>query len=152
MLTTTLATTDSKPLTMCVGTAENESKSSWEFFLIDLGHSLMNSIPESKQENLVFMSDRHTGIIDGVEKWFLGKSTPIPSYASHREYQISDKQQWILLGAAEADDEEEFEDNFQEVVKASTRAEPLSTMKGTWCCLDISITLFEILCPYQQLG
>ena len=71
LLSATFQTTDGHLLTMCFGTAPTESMESWSFFLVNLRQALLQYCPDIKDlSQLVFMSDRHRGLLAGIPLHF----------------------------------------------------------------------------------
>ena len=70
LLAATYSTTENSLVTMCYGTAEKETESSWKFFLINLRQTIKTFCPSIEWKKLVFMNDRHIGILKGVKQYF----------------------------------------------------------------------------------
>ena len=71
LMTATFETTDGRLLTMCYGTAPSESNQSWSFFLLNLRQALQKYCHSLRSyDQVVFMSDRHKGILKGVSTHF----------------------------------------------------------------------------------
>ena len=71
LMTATFETTDGRLLTMCYGTAPSESNQSWSFFLLNLRQALQKYCHSLRSyDQVVFMSDRHKGILNGVSTHF----------------------------------------------------------------------------------
>ena len=138
LLSATFATTEFNLLTMCVGTAEKESVASWDFFLANLRHSLLKFCPELKWDKLVFMSDRHLGIISGVRKYFSGNHHLYCLVHLLRNVGCSNKVREYFWKAAEAKDEADFDDYFQELVNFTPKAKGLVDFKDRWSRFAIS--------------
>ena len=71
LLSACFGTTNNRILPMCFGTASGESNEAWFFFLKNLRQVLKIFCANySDWSSIVFMSDRHTGIINGIYTLF----------------------------------------------------------------------------------
>ena len=133
MLAATVATTEMKLLTVCFGTAVCEVNVAWDFFLANFREALRKYCPNLTADKLVFMSDRHGGIIKGVEKHFKGSHHLFCILHIIRNLKnLSNEMRCLLWKAAESIDEKEFEHNFQELVRGVPKATALHKIRWSW--------------------
>ena len=70
LMTASFMTTEGHILSMCHGTAPRETINSWAFFLRNLRQAMTFFCGDFDWKNIVFMSDRHDGIISGIKNVF----------------------------------------------------------------------------------
>ncbi len=138
ILSATFATTDLKLMTMCIGTAESESGSSWTFFLTNLRQALIKFCPELQWNRIVFMSDRHKGLIKGVEKIFPSNHHLFCVWHLLNNCKCSGNAQSFFWKAVEAENRLEFNTYFQMFVDKVPRAERLRELESKWSRFAIS--------------
>jgi len=132
MLAATVATTEMKLLTVCVGTALCEVNDAWDFFLANFREALRKYCPGLTKNKLVFMSDRHKGLLSGVKKHFKGSNHLFCILHIIRNLRNLGDKRRFLWKAAESIDENEFEYNFQELVKNIPKAKSLYEIRDSW--------------------
>jgi len=109
LLAATFQTTEGHLLSMCYGTAPGESIESWCFFLMNLRQVLRKDCPQIDYRSIVFMSDRHNGIIKGVEQHFPESKHLFCVMHLLRNLYTSRMQIATFWEAVEATDEELFQ-------------------------------------------
>ena len=132
MLAATVATTEMKLLTVCIGTALGEVNDAWDFFLTNFREALRRYCPEFLKSKLVFMSDRHKGLLKGVK-------TRLPN-AHHffcilhiiRNLRNLKGKRHSLWKAAEADSECEFIFHFKNFLLKCSKTQELYEHRGSW--------------------
>ena len=141
MLAATVATTEMKMLTICVGTAPVESSAAWDFFMANLREALTRFAPELKLNELVFMSDRHKGIIAGIKKYFSESQHLFCLLHIMRNLGIKQGNRHYLWDAAEAHSERVFNKRFGKLVTCCRSASRLLSIREKWCRFFIPRTV-----------
>ena len=108
MLAATIATMEMKLLTFCVGTALKENIPTWDFFLANLRQVLTKFCPGLDLSKLVFMSDRHEGIIQGIDNHFHDSHHLFCVVHLIRNMGLSKENRQYLWRTCESETEEEF--------------------------------------------
>ena len=132
ILSATFATTEFNLLTMCTGTAESESTLSWDFFLANLRLALAKYCPELKWSSLVFMSDRHRGLINAVKRNFPRRPHLFCVWHLLLNNRCSGMTQKYFWNAVEAENEIDFNYYFSLFVKSVPKAKSLLPIKDQW--------------------
>ena len=110
LLTATFQTTEKRLLTMCFGTAPNETNESWGFFLLNLRQALQTFRLRIDYTQIVFMSDRHPGIINGVRSIFPKSKHLYCTVHLERNLSAQEKQRISFWDAVEATTQQDFDD------------------------------------------
>ena len=132
MLAATVATNEMKLLTFCTGTALKENVVTWNFFLVNLRQVLTKFCPGLDLGTLMFMSDRHEGIIKGVEKHFPNSRHLFCMVHLVRNMGLLKGNRHLLWKVSESETEEEFETSFRNLLASCDKAAPLLKIADHW--------------------
>ena len=127
LLTASYGTTNGHLLSMCFGTAPTESNESWGFFLLNLRQVLCRyAVDWSK---VVFMSDRHRGLLHGVKTHFPESRHLFCVVHLLRNIFGAGLKTSFFWSAVEATTEKEFNESLASLISSSSRATLLSNIE-----------------------
>ena len=116
---------------MCFGTGPKETNESWGFFLLNLRQALQTFRLGIDCSEIVFMSDRHPGIINGVKSIFPNSKHIYCTVHLERNLSIQEKKGISFWDAVEATNQQEF-DKACEVHPCSDKLSHLMTLRKHW--------------------